>query len=99
MSNDLDCGACRGTGKTKFQAGGDKPGVRVCQSCWGSGKERVTTDQRERAASSLMKYAFPQLKAIEHSGDSQEAVEHRVRVTYVDAEFRAIPPGRSDAND
>ena len=85
MANKLECGVCRGKGKTKFQAKSsiDDAGERICQSCWGSKLERIDPDARLAAAKELMKYVAPQLKAIEHSGaDDKPPV--RVTVEYVE---------------
>lgn len=66
LDNDLQCGVCRGTGKTKFQSGKGE-GERKCQSCWGSGKERIDPRTRQTSADSILDRAVPKLKAIEHS--------------------------------
>ncbi len=69
MTNKIPCVTCKGKGKTKFQPKGDAafPGERTCQSCWGSGWERIAPAQSQAAASDLMGYLAPKLKAIEHS--------------------------------
>lgn len=69
-TNNVPCGVCRGTGKTNFQpVGEDKaPGVRVCQSCWGSKLERVDPKLLAWAAAEIAQYVAPKRKAIEHSG-------------------------------
>lgn len=67
-NGELPCGTCHGSGKTKFQSGNEDGSERKCQSCWGSGKEKITTGDRLKAAAELMKYEYPQRKAIEHTG-------------------------------
>ena len=69
MDNKIPCVTCKGKGQTKFQPKGESsnPGVRDCQSCWGSGMERIAPAASQAAASDLMGYLAPKLKAIEHS--------------------------------
>ncbi len=67
VSNKVPCGVCRGEGKTKFQAGNDNIGTRVCQSCWGSKLERLKPSERADAAGLLMKYCYPAMQSIEVS--------------------------------
>ncbi len=81
-AGELLCGVCRGAGKTKFQSG-DGEGIRKCQSCWGSGKERISPQERNRAASEIAKYTQPQLKAIEHSGPDGGPVQASLTVKFV----------------
>jgi hypothetical protein len=66
----LPCGACHGAGVTKFQParGQQKLAERTCESCYGSGKERVTPDLRGRMAEQVARYAYPTYKQIDHNG-------------------------------
>ena len=66
-SGELQCNVCRGKGKTRYQAdpSGDRTFERTCQSCYGSGFERINPADRSRASSELCKYVQPQLKQIE----------------------------------
>lgn len=65
---ELLCGVCRGEGKTRFQPhGARRPGIRPCQSCWGSGKERISPSERGKAAAELAGYIEAKRKAVEHS--------------------------------
>ena len=82
---DLPCGTCRGSGRTKFQPrskDSDEPGERTCQSCWGSGKERITTTQRTDAAKEILQYQEPKRKALEVTGADGGPVS--IKVTYVE---------------
>lgn len=67
VMNKIPCAVCRGAGKTKFQPRGGQTfsGVRTCQSCWGSGMERIEPRQSAWAAAELMSYCEPKRKAIE----------------------------------
>ncbi len=67
VKNEVPCGVCRGTGKTKFQAGNDNIGTRVCQSCWGSKLERLKPSERADAAGLLMKYCYSTMQSVEVS--------------------------------
>ncbi len=67
VKNEVPCGVCRGTGKTKYQAGQDKVRQRDCQSCWGSKLERLKPSERADAAGLLMKYCYPAMQSIEVS--------------------------------
>ena len=64
---ELLCGVCRGTGKTSFQParGLEKTAKRTCESCYGSGKERISPGERCKAAAELAQYMEPKRKAIE----------------------------------
>ncbi len=67
---DVPCRVCRGKGKTQFQPQqGNEPGVRTCQSCWGSKKELISPELSGKMYTELLKYIHAQRKAIEHSGN------------------------------
>lgn len=76
LSLTLACSVCRGKGKTEFQPKGDNaaPGIRRCQSCWGSGKEQISPELRARIAIDVLDYGHPRLKAIEHTGKDGGAI-------------------------
>jgi DnaJ-class molecular chaperone len=83
---ELTCNVCRGKKKTRYQPGqGDKTFERTCQSCYGSGFERINPADRARAAGELAKYCQPQLKAIEVSGNQDRPVLAEIRVRFVEA--------------
>ncbi len=83
---ELQCNVCRGLGKSKYQSGqGDKQLLRTCQSCWGSGKERINPADRAKAAGELAKYCRPQLKAVEVSSNPDRPVVAEIRVKFVEA--------------
>lgn len=86
VNNQIECGICRGTGKTPFQprAGSKSKGVRICQSCWGSKLERLRPSERQQAATDLLKFTHPTLKAVEVTGGDGGPIQHRVKVVYVD---------------
>jgi hypothetical protein len=86
VNNDVPCAICRGKGKTKFQPANSErfSGERTCQSCWGSGMERIEPKESAKAASVLLEYCHPKLKAIEHSG-SADKPPIGVRVVVVEA--------------
>ncbi len=68
VNNEVICGTCRGKGKTEFQPNhGEKPGIRTCQSCWGSGLERLAPKERAWAAGELMQYCEAKLKQVDHT--------------------------------
>jgi len=70
VNNNIPCAVCRGKGKTKFQPGNSErfSGERTCQSCWGSGLERIEPKESAKAAATLLEYCHPKLKSIEHHG-------------------------------
>lgn len=66
---ELKCRVCHGVGKTKFQPRhGRALIVRVCESCWGAGKEQIAPELSGKMASELAQYQAPKLRAIEHTG-------------------------------
>jgi hypothetical protein len=95
VNNTLQCGVCRGTGKTKFQPrsraqaeAAAKLGLnlpeeempdgseRTCQSCWGSGLERLDPETRLHAAKELAQYLAPKRKALEIQDDQGNGIPH-----------------------
>jgi hypothetical protein len=93
--NDLVCGVCRGTGKTKFQPRSKAQAAaaaalsldipedqqpdgseRTCQSCWGSGLERLDPETRLHAAKELAQYLAPKRKALEIQDDHGNGLPH-----------------------
>lgn len=67
VMNEVPCAVCRGAGRTKFQPHGGKrfSGERTCQSCWGSGMEKIEPKQSAWAAAELMQYCEAKRKAID----------------------------------
>lgn len=78
--NELPCGTCRGTLRTKYalpqgqhtrECPGDDScscngiGTRICQSCFGDGRENCPPELRAYTAQTLAKYLYPQFKSIE----------------------------------
>lgn len=69
---DVPCGVCFGKGRTKYKlpTGEGEPqriGERVCESCFGTLKERISPETSLKAYSELAQYEHPKRKAIEHS--------------------------------
>jgi len=67
LDGKVPCGVCHGKRKTKFQPRGEgqAAGERTCQSCWGSGLERLSPSERLRAALDLIEYGYAKKKAID----------------------------------
>lgn len=90
---ELPCGVCRGKGKTKYQPrrsedhldGTFRLEERTCQSCYGSGKERLSPAERGKAAAELAQYLEPKRKAIEVSGSGGGPVLTKIEVVMVAA--------------
>lgn len=61
-----------------------KLGERTCQSCYGSGLERLSPGERLRAALDLIEYGYAKKKAIEVSGPDGGAIQHAMTVKYVE---------------
>lgn len=79
VKNEVPCGVCRGTGRTKFKSTSGKPAVRECQSCWGDKLERLDPKLRVQAAATLMEYCEAKRKAVEVTGDEGGPVEMVIR--------------------
>lgn len=68
-NGDVDCGVCHGKGRTKYQpARGEAIAERTCESCYGSGKERISPELKGKMHAELAQYLLPKRKAIEVSG-------------------------------
>ncbi len=82
---NLPCNVCRGKGKTRYQAGTgrEKTFERTCQSCYGSGFERISPADRARASSELAKYVQPQMKQIDVQGAGGGPVHSRLELVLV----------------
>lgn len=67
LDGSVPCGVCHGEGKTRFQpARGLKSlGIRTCQSCYGSGLERLSPETRLRAALDAINYGHAKKQATE----------------------------------
>jgi hypothetical protein len=89
---ELPCTACRGEGKTRFQParGQMRLSVRTCESCYGSGKEKITPQVRMAAAKELMEYQAPKLRALQGSDDPDAPpIRAAVRLTIVNTQSSA----------
>jgi DnaJ-class molecular chaperone len=87
VNNNVPCAVCRGAGKTKFQPkGGERfSGERTCQSCWGSGLERIEPKESAKAAAELMSYCEAKRKPVDDTGNADDNHNIRVTVEYVSA--------------
>jgi hypothetical protein len=87
VNNQLPCTVCRGAGKTKFQPrGGERfSGERTCQSCWGSGLEKVSPELGNKAATTLMEYCEAKRKPVDKDGSSDDNLHVGIRVVLVKA--------------
>lgn len=102
---NVPCGTCHGLGKTKYQSGTQIDGEdgeyvlaeRRCQSCWGSGKEKISPDLRGKMLDALSKKIHPDLKAMEHSGTMGLVVSLADRLRLKREERLALNAG-SDAD-
>ncbi len=74
---DPDCWRCSGTGMAIL-------GLRTCQSCNGTGMEACDPKTRQNSADSVYDRWKPKLKAIEHSGDPDNPIQHEHKVKFVD---------------
>ncbi len=74
MTNKVECGVCRGSGKAPFKKG-EGIGRRACVSCGGDGLERIDPKTRQSSADSLLDRYLPKLKAVEHAGPGGGPIE------------------------
>jgi hypothetical protein len=72
---DVPCGICRGAGVTRYQParGQDKLLERTCESCYGSGKEKISPELSGQMYAQLAKYVYPQLMQMEVRTDPATA--------------------------
>jgi DnaJ-class molecular chaperone len=84
VANKVECGVCRGKGETPYQANG-KTHKRKCESCYGSGLERISTRDRMDAAKFLGGRIEGALVSVEHSG-ADDKPPIGVRVVLVKAD-------------
>jgi hypothetical protein len=80
-SGNMVCGVCHGDKEAKYaltdedgnrlkdEAGNIKTAFRLCQSCYGTGKEALSPKIVLDANEMLLAKMYPDLKAIEHTGD------------------------------
>ena len=81
--NDVPCGVCRGTLKTKYRVpDSEELRERICQSCYGTGYEAVNPELRGKMAAELLSYIEAKRKAVEHSGVDGEELGIRLIVEY-----------------
>jgi hypothetical protein len=65
---NLSCSTCHATGRTTVCLENGETTTRVCQSCGGDLRERVSAKDRGWAADQQLKRLMAELKAVEHSG-------------------------------
>jgi len=86
LDGKLPCGVCRGKGKTKYQPakGENRLLERTCQSCYGSGFERLSPGERLRAALEIMEYGHAKRKAVEIAGIDGQPIQHTHTLIFKD---------------
>ena len=77
----VPCGVCMGAGKTKYQPahGHDKLLERTCESCYGSGKEKISPELKGRMLAEIAHYHRPKRKAIEHTVEQVGSIAETLR--------------------
>ena len=70
-----------GAGETKYQPahGHDKLLERTCESCYGSGKEKISPELKARMYAELAQYVRPKRKAIEHTVERVGSIAETLR--------------------
>ena|SRR5258708_1704376 len=68
VRGEVPCNVCRGKGKTPYRKKDRSLGERTCESCYGSTFEIISPVDRGKTAAELLKYQYPQRKAVEVSG-------------------------------
>lgn len=88
-SHREDCNGVfsRQTGLCKCQGVGE----RVCESCFGTGFEKIDPWLRGKMATELMKYCYPQLKAVQHQNVAPNGGRAPINITFVNAAPQAEP--------
>lgn len=84
LLNKLPCSVCRGELKTSYKLPDGEIGTRLCESCYGSGYEKLSPELRARVALELLQYQAPKLKAVEHSGEAQSGPKTEITVVFTD---------------
>lgn len=80
----LPCCVCFGKGRTHYLGKNGKMEMRKCESCRGTLREKISPSLIKEAAAELLSYLRPKRKAIEHTGPEGGAIEHSIKVVYVD---------------
>lgn len=78
IKGDLPCNVCRGKLKTKYRGDDGKLHERTCESCYGTGYEKLSPDARLKAATESAQYVWPKRKAIEHTVDVSDKLAEMI---------------------
>jgi hypothetical protein len=86
---ELPCTVCRGSGRTKYKHiakdGAEQILDRICESCYGTLKEKISPDLIFRASAELLQYQLPKRKAVELTGADGAPLDNRMTVVFVEA--------------
>ncbi len=80
---ELPCMVCRGKGKTKYQPARGEIKERTCESCYGSGREKIAPRERLLAAKFLGDKQEGNRISVQHSGDEDSPLRHTIKVRFV----------------
>jgi phage/plasmid primase-like uncharacterized protein len=85
-----ECTVCHGKGKSKYQPdrGNGKVFERQCESCYGSGLERISPQTRVKAYAELAEYMHPKRKSVEVTGTDGGPLKTSLLVEFVDPDHR-----------
>ena len=107
--NQIECGTCRGKLHTKYALPAGEHtaectrspcscqgiGTRICESCYGTGMEKISPDLRGRMFAELAKYKHPQFKQIEDRSSESPAERQTIEIVLVRPPKRINPPAPS----
>lgn len=80
IAGDVDCGTCHGKTRTPYTDKDGQKGTRICQSCDGTGKEKICIADRLRAINIVAARVWPEKKAIQVTGEDGGPIEHAIEL-------------------
>lgn len=83
----MACRTCAGEKRTRYKTKKGDIATRVCESCYGSGREIISPELSGKMYSELAKYVYPQRKALDIEHTHRRAVD---LTAYSDAELEQL---------
>lgn len=74
MAGNVLCRVCRGKLITKFRTEAGDVSERECQSCWGTGFEKITPKESRESASELAGFMHAKRRPVDAKGEAETSI-------------------------
>ncbi len=80
LAGKVQCGTCHGKKRTSYVDKDGKRFTRICESCDGTGLEKISIADRLKVMAIIAGRVWPERKAVEVTGEDGGPIEHKIEL-------------------